>query len=75
METKLASGIILVLKKQHPCGSNRWLLQRKGLECRIKCLGCGHVTLMAQEALLKAIKKVEGPVQDGVGLSNKLDTM
>lgn len=59
MDKKLSSGTVLVLKKKHPCGSDRWLLQRRGLECRIKCLGCGHVTLMAQDTLLKAIKKVE----------------
>ena len=33
---------ILVMKKAHPCGSNRWVVLRTGADFRLRCLGCGH---------------------------------
>jgi hypothetical protein len=34
-------GDTLVMKKNHPCGSNRWEVLRIGADFRIQCLGCG----------------------------------
>lgn len=49
---------VLVLKKQHPCGSNRWRVLRIGMDFRLKCLGCGHELLIPRSKAEKSIKKV-----------------
>ena len=30
---------IAEMKKQHPCGSNRWEITRTGMDIGMKCLG------------------------------------
>ena len=35
-------GDILVMKKEHPCGSNGFLVLRSGMDFRIRCEGCGR---------------------------------
>ena len=33
---------ILTMKKQHPCGSDKWVVLRTGVDFRLRCMGCGH---------------------------------
>lgn len=49
---------VLVLKKQHPCGSDRWRVLRVGMDFRLKCLGCGHELMVPRSKAEKSIKKV-----------------
>ena len=35
-------GDTLLMKKQHPCGSRRWLVLRTGADFRLRCEGCGR---------------------------------
>ena len=35
-------GVIVTLKKSHPCGSREWEILRVGADFRLKCTGCGH---------------------------------
>ena len=35
-------GDTLVMKKQHPCGSVRWLVLRTGADFRLRCAVCGR---------------------------------
>lgn len=58
MENDLKLGSVLVLKKGHPCGANQWEIVRFGVDCKIKCLGCGRIVLIDRMELRKAIKKV-----------------
>jgi len=51
-------GSVVVLKKGHPCGENRWEIVRFGADCKIKCLGCGRIVLIDRLDLKKAIKKI-----------------
>ncbi|MFH0992790.1 MAG: DUF951 domain-containing protein [bacterium] len=51
-------GSVLMLKKGHPCGTNRWEIVRFGTDCKIKCLGCGRIVLIDRVDLKKAIKKI-----------------
>lgn len=51
-------GDVYELKKQHPCGSKEWEVVRIGADCKIKCLGCGHIILIDRVALKKSIKSV-----------------
>ena len=32
----------LIMKKPHPCGNNRFLVLRVGMDFKIRCEGCGR---------------------------------
>ncbi len=49
---------ILVMKKQHPCGENKFLVLRIGMDFKIKCEGCGHEVMLPRVKVEKNIKKV-----------------
>ncbi len=51
-------GDVLVMKKPHPCGENRWTVLRVGMDFRLKCLGCGHEVLIARSKAEKNIRQV-----------------
>jgi hypothetical protein len=53
-----AVGQILVLKKVHPCGSNRWQVERVGADIGCRCLGCRHFHVWPRRSLEKALKEV-----------------
>lgn len=52
-------GDILVMKKAHPCGCNRWQVLRVGADFRMKCLGCGHQVMIKRTLAEKNTKAVE----------------
>lgn len=54
---------VIIMKKPHPCGGNRWTVLRIGMDFRIKCLTCGHEVMRPRRAVEKAIKSLE---RDGV---------
>ena len=35
-------GDVLIMKKPHPCGENRFTVGRVGMDFRIRCVGCGR---------------------------------
>jgi hypothetical protein len=47
------------MKKQHPCGSFLWQVERAGAEITLKCLTCGRVVQLARAKLEKAVKSVQ----------------
>ena len=49
---------IAEMKKQHPCGSNRWEITRTGMDIGMKCLGCGHLVLTPRVKFEKSLKKL-----------------
>ena len=60
MELKL--GDIVVMKKQHPCGSKEFELTRLGVDYKLKCCGCGREVIIPRikaEKNIKAVKKNE----------------
>ena len=50
---------ILIMKKAHPCGSNRWLVLRIGADFRMRCLGRGHELMTPRFKAEKNIRSVE----------------
>ncbi|MBE6977126.1 MAG: DUF951 domain-containing protein [Ruminococcaceae bacterium] len=50
---------ILVMKKPHPCGSDRWLVLRTGADFRLRCMGCGHEVMSQRFKTEKNIRTVE----------------
>ncbi len=51
-------GDKLVMKKNHPCGSNVFKVIRSGMDFRLECEGCGHVVMVPRLKAEKNIKKV-----------------
>lgn len=49
---------VLVMKKKHPCGSDRFLVKRAGSDVRITCTVCGRDTEVQRLKLEKNIKAV-----------------
>ena len=51
-------GDVLELKKEHPCGSRRWLVLRVGMDFKLRCEGCGHELMLPRSKAEKSIKRV-----------------
>ncbi|MDQ0176303.1 DUF951 domain-containing protein [Bacillus chungangensis] len=49
---------IVEMKKQHPCGTNRWKIIRMGMDIRIKCEGCQHSVLIPRKEFTRKLKRV-----------------
>ena len=59
---------ILVMKKEHPCGSREWQVLRTGMDFRLRCLGCSHEVLLPRS---KAEKNIRQILRDGVSVPLK----
>ena len=51
-------GDVLELKKEHLCGSRRWLVLRVGMDFKLRCEGCGHELMLPRSKAEKSIKRV-----------------
>lgn len=51
-------GDVLEMKKNHPCGANRFLVLRSGMDFKIRCMGCGHEVMLPRVKAEKNIKKI-----------------
>lgn len=52
---------ILVMKKNHPCGENRMLVLRTGIDFKLQCLKCSREFIISRNKVEKNIKKVIEP--------------
>ncbi len=52
-------GDILVLKKSHPCGGNRFRVLRIGMDFRLHCENCGHEMMLPRVKAEKNIRGIE----------------
>jgi hypothetical protein len=55
-------GDILTMKKQHPCGDNKWLVVQSGAELRLRCLGCAREVTAPRVKTEKNIRSVRHAV-------------
>ena len=51
-------GDVLLMKKNHPCGSARMKVLRVGADFRLCCEGCGRVVMTPRSKCEKNIKSV-----------------
>lgn len=51
-------GDTLLMKKKHPCGGNRFIVLRTGVDFKIKCEKCGHEVMVPRVKIEKSIKTV-----------------
>lgn len=61
METKsndYTIGTRVIMKKQHPCGTNLWEIIRVGADIKIKCLNCNRTLFMPRIEFNKKLKKI-----------------
>ena len=58
MDKEYKLGSIVVMKKNHPCGSNEWEITRVGADIKIKCLNCGRSIMLPRIDFNKKLKKV-----------------
>lgn len=59
---------VLVMKKNHPCGSREWLVLRTGMDFRLQCRGCDHEVMLPRS---KAEKNIRQILRDGVSVPLK----
>lgn len=62
---EILTGDILEMKKEHPCGSRRWVVLRPGMDFRLRCEGCGREVMLPRKKVEKNIKKIVHPPQSG----------
>lgn len=55
-EYKLGSKVIM--KKDHPCGTNLWEIVRMGVDIKIKCINCGRTIMLPRIEFNKKLKKI-----------------
>jgi hypothetical protein len=51
LPTALYLGDVVRLRRAHPCGGDRWLLDRLGADIGLRCQGCGRHVLLERPAL------------------------
>ena len=64
MQNNYKLGSVVIMKKAHPCGENKWEITRLGADIKIKCLGCGRSIMMPRIEFNKKLKKVVGGQND-----------
>lgn len=58
MNKEFELGDIVEMKKQHPCGTNRWEIIRTGADIKIKCVSCGRIIMIPRVKFEKSLKQV-----------------
>ena len=51
-------GSIVIMKKAHPCGTNKWEIIRIGADIKIKCLNCGRSIMLPRIGFNKKLKSI-----------------
>jgi len=51
-------GSVVIMKKPHPCGENRWEVVRVGVDIKIKCTKCNREIMLSRLDFEKKLKKV-----------------
>ena len=60
MEKTFKLNDIVVMKKPHACGENKWNIIRVGVDIKIKCTKCGREVMLDRLEFEKKLKKVLG---------------
>ena len=48
----------LIMKKPHPCGNNRFLVMRVGMDFKIRCIKCGREVMVPRKKVEHNIRQV-----------------
>ena len=55
-------GEIVVMRRAHACGSDRFAVTLVGLDVRLSCAGCGQRVILSRERLRGRVVDVVGRV-------------
>ncbi len=58
MENTFSLNDKVIMKKQHACGTNLWVITRVGVDIKLKCDNCGREIMMDRLEFQKKLKKV-----------------
>ena len=58
MKNNYELGSIVEMKKNHPCGNNKFKITRVGVDIKITCTNCGRTIMLSRVDFNKKIKKV-----------------
>ena len=61
MPLNISVGDTLIMKKEHPCGSKRFLVLRAGMDFRLRCEGCGREFMIPRSKMEHNVKSIEQP--------------
>ncbi len=53
----LEPGMLVRLKKSHPCGGNIWEILRGGIDLKIRCTTCGRIVTTNRHKFQGRIKE------------------
>lgn len=60
MDKKFKLNDIVMMKKKHACGENKWQIIRDGVDIKIKCVNCGREVMLDRLEFIRKLKKVIG---------------
>lgn len=63
MENNFEIGNVVIMKKPHACGTNKWEITRLGVDVKIKCINCNREIMMDR---LEFKKKLKGVIDEKV---------
>jgi len=58
MENKYKLGSVVVMKKQHACGTNEWIITRIGVDIKIKCRNCNRKIMLDRLEFEKKLRRI-----------------
>ncbi len=58
MDKKYNLGTKVIMKKNHPCGTNLWEIIRLGADIKLKCINCGRTVMLDRLEFNKKLKKI-----------------
>ena len=65
---------LVIMKKDHACGTNLWKITRTGVDIKIKCVNCNH-EIMMDIAILENIQREDlSPLELAEGFKKYIET-
>ena len=58
MVLRIDIGNRVQLRKQHPCGSDEWIVERVGTDIGLRCEGCGRRVLIPRADFFRRLKTI-----------------
>ena len=51
-------GMVVRLKKPHPCGANAWEIMRLGMDVKLRCGGCGQIIRLPRRRFERRVRGI-----------------
>ena len=60
---KLEPGMVVRLRKPHPCGGSEWEVLRGGVDIKVRCLTCDRIVTVPRQKFTRRIKELLAAAQ------------